>query len=483
MKQATPSLSLLLLLWLGQVSALANGLPDAVMRELDRAGIPLDAVSVVVAPAEGSEVPIQLNAERPMNPASTMKLLTTYAALRSLGPTHGWKTPIWAEGEILEGRLMGNLIIRGAGDPFLTMERLWLLQRSLRQKGVREIHGNLVLDMSQYDLPPQDAGVFDGEPLAAYNAPPSPLAVNFNVQNLRLQVVGETVQAALEWPLPTFRILSTVGLSEKSCSGWRNDVTVRIPDPAIAELVVSGSFPRSCGEKSLALNVLPPALNFAHLFRALWEESGGIWSGSVVSGVAPALPPLLQFESLSLADLLRPINKFSSNIMTRMLYLELGMQPSGAPATLEKSAQALRDILMRDALVFPELMLENGSGLSRAERISAASMARLLQTATKAAHFSEFESSLPIAAKDGTLKSRMNGTNAQAVEGGMGVAGHAHLKTGSLRDVRALAGYVHDKSGQRWVVVFFINHPEAARGVSAQDALVEWVYQQGARQP
>ncbi len=475
---------LLLTWWLGATAAYANGLPDMVMRELDKAGIPLDAVSLVVAPADGDETALSLNAAQPMNPASTMKLLTTYAALRSLGPAHTWKTSVWAEGEIRDGKLVGNLIVRGGGDPYLTLERLWLLQRSLRQKGMREIHGNLVLDMSLYDLPAQDAGAFNGKPLAAYNALPAPLVVNFNVQNLIVRVAGDAAQLATEWPLSGFRVISTISLTTQPCNGWRDGLSLRMvaaeAPQAEHELHVSGTFPRSCGEKTLALNLFDAPRNIAYLFRALWEESGGVWSGQAQIGSAPATPPWLQFESLPLADVLRPINKHSSNIMTRMLYLDLGVLLYGAPATLEKSAQAMRDILQRDGLVFSELVLENGAGLSRTERISAASMAKLLQTASRSAHFSEFESSLPIAGRDGTLKNRMNGNPASDGASNGGVTGHAHLKTGSLRDVRALAGYVHDRAGRRWALAFFINHPAAVRGVPAQDALVEWVYQQGA---
>lgn len=210
-------------------------------------------------------------------------------------------------------------------------------------------------------------------------------------------------------------------------------------------------------------------MNFARIFRALWEESGGRWAGDVAEGVAPPeTVPLLEFESPPLGELIRPLNKHSSNVMARMLYLSLGEEKFGAPATLEKSAKAVRDILRAEGLEFPELVLENGAGLSRSERISAASMGRLLLAAYRSPYFAELESALPIVAIDGTLKRRFDGS---------AVKGRAHLKTGSLKDVRALAGYLIDRNGRRLALVMFVNHPNAAQAEAAQAALLEWAYE------
>lgn len=467
------ALFLFLFLFLAMLPAHANSLPDNVSLALQKANIPQNAVSIVVQPTDGSMPMLSLNAAQPMNPASTIKLLTSYAALEKLGPAYIWKTRVWADGEIRDGKLIGDLIIRGGGDPFLTIERLWLLQRALRQKGVREIEGNLVLDLSLYALPALDAGAFDGDPLATYNAVPSPLVVSFNVQTVRFSVTEDGVQVRADLPLTEIRFVSRLLLTDAPCNGWRSQIKARIADHDVSqasrEVIFEGSYPRSCGEKTTALNLFDPAVNFAQVFRALWEEAGGKLNGKVQPGVAPTdINPLLEFESLSLADILRPLNKHSSNIMTRMVYLTIGQEHFGGAATLEKSALAVREILAARALALPELVLENGAGLSRLERISAQGMTQLLMAAQAGRNFAELESSLPVAATDGTMKSRLNGN---------GSAGHAHLKTGSLRDVKALAGYVLDRSGRRWVVVFFINHPNAGQGTEAQDLLIEWVYQ------
>lgn len=448
----------------------ADSLPQRVAEELLKAGIPQESISVYAQPLAGGPPLLSVNAAQPMNPASTMKLVTTYAALESLGPGYTWKTGFWVRGEISDGKLQGDLIVRGGGDPYLTLERIWLMQRALREKGVREIGGNLVLDLSLYDLPPMDPGAFDGEPLAAYNAVPAPLVANFNAQYVRLVPDGEEVAIRPELPLAGVKFISQLQLTEDACNGWRDGILTSMPDPAMREVVVfEGGYPRACGEKRLPLNLLEPAQNFAHVFRTLWEESGGKWGGGVTSGIAPPdTAPLLEFESPPLVDIIRPLNKHSSNVMTRMLFLTLGQEKFGAPATLGKSVAAMREALLADKLDFPELFLENGAGLSREERISARNLGQLLLAAYRSPHFSELESALPIAATDGTLKKRFNGS---------AFTGHAHLKTGSLRDVRSLAGYLIDRNGNRLAVVMFVNHANADQSEEAQAALLNWLYE------
>ncbi len=450
--------------------AWASSLPQAVADALSKANIPVESVSIFVQPLDGGAPLLSVNAAQPMNPASTMKLVTSYVALESLGPDYTWKTGFWARGEISDGKLQGDLIVRGGGDPYLTLERIWLMQRALREKGVREIVGDLVLDLTLYDLPPMDPGAFDGEPLAAYNAVPSPLIANFNAQHVRLAPEGEEVAIRPELPLAGVKFISQLRLAEGACNGWSDGILVSFPDPALKDIVVfEGNYPRACGEKRLPLNLFEPAQNFAQVFRILWEESGGKWEGWITTGIAPPeTAPLLEFESPPLADVIRPLNKHSSNVMTRMLFLTLGQEAFGAPATPGKSVMALRETLLAHNLDFSELFLENGAGLSRNERISAHSMARLLLAAFHSPHYSELESALPISAIDGTLKKRFNGS---------AFAGYAHLKTGSLKDVRTLAGYLIDRNGNRLAVVMFVNHANADQSEAAQAALLNWLYE------
>lgn len=453
----------------------AAELPAAFIDALKKADIPLDHVAVVIQPLDSAAPLVTHNANAAMNPASVMKLVTSFAALHLLGPRYSWPTDVWADGPIHDGVLEGDLIVKGYGDPSLTLERVWLLQRELRARGVRHIHGNLLLDTSYFELPPLDPGAFDGDPLALYNAPPGALVANFNATTLRLKPGGDTLEIVPEIALPGVTIRADVVLTPTTaCNGWKDTVTPAIPDPARRELVLSGHYPRGCGEQALTLNLFEPAATFDFIFRGLWAEAGGSLSGQTLPGVAPTTSPLLRVESPPLTDALTSLNKFSNNLMTRNLFLTLGAASFGAPATLDKGGQAVRAELARQGVATDKLVLENGAGLSRIERISASTLNQLLRAAYASPLFSEFESALPIVAIDGTLKHRFNGSP---------LAGNAHLKTGTLRDARSLAGYVYTASGHRIAFVMLVNHENAKRADDAQQLLLEWVWHDQAAHP
>lgn len=449
------------------VSARAAGFPVAFTEALKQVGIPLGRVAVVVQPLDAPAPVLSHNAEAALNPASVMKLVTSFAALDQLGPDYAWTTDVWADGAIVDGVLHGDLIIKGRGDPTLTLERMWLLQRALRARGVRHIHGNLVLDLSHFELPPFDPGAFDGEPFAPYNAAPGALVANFNATTLRLIPDADRVLIVPEIALPGVILTSRLVLADGvECNGWRDALTAGIPDPERLELVVSGRYARGCGERDWSLNLFEPAATFAFIFRGLWAESGGTLTGATVGGMAPGREPLVKFASEPLTAALVRLNKYSNNLMSRNLFLTLGAEKYGAPATPEKSARAVRDVLARRGVSTRKLVLENGAGLSRIERLSADALNQLLRAAYSSPLFSEFESALPIVALDGTLKRRFNGSS---------LSGHAHLKSGTLRDVSALAGYVFSAGGQRVGFVMLVNHANARRSEAAQRALLEWV--------
>ncbi|MEO6145885.1 MAG: D-alanyl-D-alanine carboxypeptidase/D-alanyl-D-alanine-endopeptidase [Sulfuriferula sp.] len=444
-------------------------LPQSVQTALRQANIPASHVGVVVWQVGKSAPLLRHDDTLSFNPASTMKLVTSYAALELLGPAYTWKTGIYTDGSLDDGVLTGNLYIKGDGDPQLTLERFWLLLRELRSRGVREIRGDLILDQSYFSLPDADPARFDGEPGRAYNAIPAALMVNFNSTTLRLTPTAGGVAAYADPLPPGMRLVNKLQLDNAPCGEWRDRLDIQwLPDNGNSRLQLNGNYAAACGEKSTAFNLGDASVAVADAFRMLWQELGGRFTGSWRVGQVPAnARQLMVFDSTPLAEVVRSLNKFSNNVMARSLFLSLGAVTSGAPGNTQKSADAVRSWLSGKGLDFPELVLENGSGLSRIERISPHSMARLLLAAYDSPVFAELESALPIAAVDGTMKSRGKNT---------ALAGHAHIKTGTLEGVKTIAGYVFDKSGKRFVVVFDINDPNAAAGGAAQDALLEWVY-------
>ncbi len=453
-------------------SAHAVPLPDAFTAALQQAGIPLDHVAVVVQPLDAAEPLLSHNADAALNPASVMKLVTSFAALDQLGPDYAWTTDVWADGPVADGVLHGNLVIKGHGDPGLTLERIWLLQRALRARGIRHIDGNLVLDANAFDLPAADPGAFDGEPLALYNAMPGALVANYNATTLRLKPEGQHVTVVPDIALPGVVLESQLVPDETTpCNSWKDAIGTLLPADGRPGVVLSGPYPRSCGEQAITLNLFGPVATFDAIFRGLWAEGGGTLAGTTVAGTAPDSAPLLQFASEPLVVALTRLNKYSNNLMARNLFLTLGAAAYGEPATPDRGARAVRAALVRRGIPTRKLVLENGSGLSRIERLSADTLNRLLLAAYRTPLFAEFESALPILALDGTLKRRFNGSP---------LAGTAHLKTGTLRDVSALAGYVDGANGRRMSFVMLVNHANANRSRAAQRALLEWI-EAGAR--
>jgi D-alanyl-D-alanine carboxypeptidase/D-alanyl-D-alanine-endopeptidase (penicillin-binding protein 4) len=330
------------------VPAHAAGLPAVFTAALKQAGIPLDHVAVVVQPLDAAAPVLSHNAEAALNPASVMKLVTSFAALNQLGPGYVWTTDVWANGMVEDGVLNGDLVIKGHGDPTLTLERMWLLQRELRARGVRHIRGNLVLDFSHFELSAIDPGAFDGEPFALYNAAPGALVANFNAMTLRLKPDGRQVLIVPDIALPGVTLTSRLVLTDGAeCNGWKGGLMAAFPDPQRLELVVSGRYARGCGEQAWMLSLFEPVATFDFIFRGLWAESGGALTGATVAGVAPQSEPLLKFSSEPLTEALTRLNKYSNNLMTRNLFLTLGAENEGAPATLEKGARAARDALTR----------------------------------------------------------------------------------------------------------------------------------------
>ena len=443
----------------------AAQLPKDVADGLRAADVPLSNVAVVVQEVGTFRSSLTMNAHQPLNPASTMKLVTTYAALELLGPAYRWKTEAWLDGD--------NLVLKGFGDPKLNYESFWMLLRNLRGRGLREIRGDVILDRS-YFAPVPDAP-FDNEPNRPYNVPPDALLVNFKSLRFTFLPDNGRVRVFIEPALPGLEVVNSLRLADGPCPEGRafREITAATfeskPKPRAS---FTGVYPAQCGEKDLNVALLAPEDYLAGMLRQLWTEMGGTWRGKVREGVVPPGARLLySHESEPLAETVRDINKFSNNVMARQLFLTLGAELVGPPAQAENATRAIRQWLTLKNIRAPELVLENGSGLSRTERISAANMAAILQAAWKSPLMPEFISSLPVVAADGTMKKRMRGER---------VAGSAHIKTGLLNEARAIGGYVLDRTGKRQVVVMIVNHPKAPETDAAMDALLAWVYD-GAR--
>ncbi len=574
-------LFMLSLLCLVTTLAVASTLPESVSAALKHAHIPLSSVSVVVQQTGAPEPLVSLNADRAINPASTMKLLTTIASLETLGPAYRWKTEAYLDGKLENGVLQGDLVFKGYGDPKLTVEQFWMWLHELRQRGLREIRGDIVLDHSFFSVIKQDPAQFDHDPTRAYNVGPDALLLNFNALHLQLIPDGHATTALLEPDLAGYTVVNRVTTSSRLHCGGRDDYKAHLDGHNI---VLEGKIPAGCGETNDYFSLLPQNEYFFAVFGALWKELGGTVQGRLREGIAPAgQAPFARYVSPPLAEVIRDINKFSNNTMARQLFLTLGMvgqekgnvggaltadsknsrdkfsvpqafseeslqarqeggdavgselaiaSPSASPpdglgagvdppaapargtpkagnllsskldteltppvgtppltpvkgtppdtrpadglgagvdppaASIARSIAVTQQWLATQHLSFPELIVENGAGLSRKARISALHIAELLQRVMNSPFHAELEASLPILGMDGTVKKRFRDSD---------MAGYAHLKTGTLDGVKSIAGYVKARNGKQWVVVFIVNNRNAALAEAAQNALIEWL--------
>jgi D-alanyl-D-alanine carboxypeptidase/D-alanyl-D-alanine-endopeptidase (penicillin-binding protein 4) len=477
-------------------NAFAADLPPVVREALRHANIPLNSIGLVVREVNSPTALIQVNAKQALNPASTMKLLTTYAALEILGPAYSWRTEAYIDGKLENGILNGNLIIKGYGNPKMTSEQLWLWLRELRNRGLREIKGDLIMDRSAFALQENDPAAFDNDPGRAYNVVPDALLINFNAIRLRFIPANGRVNVYTEPNLSGVPLENRLALkNQRNCGDWDNAIHIKLSGNTIH---INGSYPALCGERDKALNLLPHARYFDAVFRSIWQEVGGTLSGSTRDGITSSSAEIFATHySQPLSEIIRDINKFSNNVMARQIFLSLslnkeiparntppsnmqvdpapnyvsqgnGNQTNGiaTPASTEQSELVLRNWITKKGFDFPELVLENGAGLSRKERISPQNLSLLLQDIQPSPFSAEIEASLPIAGVDGTMKKRHDNC---------AVTTHAHLKTGSLEGVKSIAGYLQSRSGKQWILVFIINHPNAAMGQLAQDELIEWM--------
>ena len=456
-----------------QLSSLLNvfahnvALPAPVIAALQRAKVPVEALHVVVMEANGSQKTAALlshQATTSINPASLSKLATTVVALDLLGPTFVWRTPVYIDGLVRDGVLQGNVYVRGSGDPRLVVERVWLLMRRLQGLGIQKIQGDIVLDRSAFDLPERNPASFDGEPLRPYNASPDALLVNF--KSLVFQFIPDraanVARIHVEPPLAGVQFPATVPLSNADCSDYRTSLRAEWADPL--RIRFAGSFPAVCGEKVWPVAYAAPQQFAARAIAGMWQQVGGQLVGQVRDGVVPAnLQPVFSVESPALSEVIRDINKFSNNVMAQQLFLTLSQHARGT-GSWEASREAMQT-WWRDRIGGEVPVFDNGSGLSREERVSALGLARLLQFAWASPTMSELMGSLPVSGLDGTLKR----SKSQSI---------AHLKTGSLRDVAGIAGYVDAANGKRLILVAVLNHANAQAARGALDLLVDWTASQ-----
>ena len=468
------------LVWMTQAVSAQNvdDLPAAVRVVTAGHNFPDNAYALLVQEVGNPTPLLAVNTALPMNPASTIKTLTTLAGLEVLGADYTWKTEIYALGTVSEGTLQGDLLIRGGADPFLVEENVRSMLKMLQRRGVQRITGDLIVDNSLFDASVRAGSAVDNQSGRAYNVLPEALLFNFQVVNFYFYPHGNgrDVIVRSDPNLPNLTIDNRLQLRDGPCTGFQRGISFN-EDVATNTVIFSGQHPSSCGEYSMTRAVLDPEQYNFGLFQALWRELGGEFDGQLreasLSDLADnaTVLPFVVWQSPPLADIIKSINKYSNNMMTRQLLLTLALQHGGAPASTDTGIDAVRAYLSDVGIDHSSLMMANGSGLSRDTRLTADLLGAIMLRGFAIPTMPEFVASLPLAGLDGTMQDRLTSGDGH---------GSIHVKTGSLNDVAGIAGYVHARSGKHYIVVALINHTQAHTGPGQElgDALLRWVWQQ-----
>lgn len=442
-------------------------IPVPVAAALAQTHIPAGALSAVVRDIHSGETLLAVNAEVARSPASTIKVVTTFGALDELGPNYVWTTRAYATGPIVAGHLKGDLVLRGGGDPFMSAERWERFAREVRLRGITHVDGDVVIDETLFEAQDADPDDFDGKGYRTYNVLPAALLVN--LQTVEFHVVPEQGHlAVIADPAPAnFTITNHLKPLQTGCRSGAH--ALRFEDESPTGITIAGAMSLRCEGVSLRRAVMK-APDFAYgTFVDNFRRLGGFIGGHLRLAPTPADARLLfAYESLTLGEVIRLVNKFSINPMARGLLLSLAAEKGGAPGTLAKGAAAVSDWLGKRGIAdCADLVIDNGSGLSRTSKISAACMNNILIAAARSRYFPELAASLPLGGEDGTLKHRFRETKGAA---------RVRMKTGHLRDVAALTGFASTDGGRTLAISIMINHTAAEYGDGDRviDALVRW---------
>ena len=487
----------------------STNLPPHIESIIKKSNIPKEAISISVdrvTKQSGSQSfnfheVIHWQENQSMNPASTMKLLTSLAAMEVLGPQYRWKTDLFTNGKIQNGTLQGDLLIRGSGDPKLIPEEINKMLANLKSSGIKKIAGDLILDRSAYDSSVKETSFSDGEPSRAYNVAPDALLFAFNSFSFQffpnidnqLVVIKQTPRIA------NLKVDNQLSLVDAPCTNWRENISMAIQMQKNATWLASfqGEYPSSCGSATWNVVASDSDQFFLQSLIAAWEDMGGTWGKkpTIKSGqLSDLFRPVVTHFGVPLYESVRDINKLSNNVMARQVLLTIGLEKVQGPSNTTNGTKVVKSWLKKHQLDMPELVIENGSGLSRIERISPKHLNQVLLLGLNSSASDYFAESLPIAGVDGTMKHRLIDKfrkyipkksdvqqlekNTEGFPNAIRKYG-AYIKTGSLMDVRSISGYVVSKTGQVYAITSMINHKNSGSGRAIHDALMTWLLDDG----
>jgi serine-type D-Ala-D-Ala carboxypeptidase/endopeptidase (penicillin-binding protein 4) len=397
----------------------------------------------------------------PLTPASLLKIVTSYAALKQLGTYYHFQTEVWSQQAPQQGMVHGNLWIKGRGDPYIVPEKAYLLAQRIKEQGVRVIDGGIVIDNS-YFQPQTEKLCLDGQCERPYNPVLAATSLDFNTLTVRLlpgPKAGSPILVEV-YPPGDYALLvnqASTGGGKSAAGGVNLQSAGPTADGREKYLLTGNLEAQSIGGAESRLNVSDPVAFFARSFKTILGQVGiEVRGTNPGSGTAPAgAKKLAEYDSPPLGDMLHGLNRYSNNFMAEMLLRSLGAEVRGAPGTEEKGLSVVRETLADIGIAARELELESGSGLSRRCKLSPHALSTVLVAAYRDFTLApEFIASLATSGEEGTLRRRLHGLQGQSSIRG---------KTGSLRDVVGFAGYVSGPASGPYAVVILLNEVRQLR--------------------
>jgi len=416
-----------------------------------------------------SEVIISHNEKKLFNPASLAKIISTYVAIKKLGPQFKWKSDFLHNGEIVGNALFGDVIFKGRGDATFSIAKLEESIRKIQQKGLKEINGNLILDLSYFGKISKVKS-FDNDPMRAYNALPNSVVIQSNTMNFTFGVKDKILNIKSTPELDNLEIKNNVKITKGRCVDWKSKLNYRTKKNKSKTIIIfDGNYSRHCGIKEFDLTVLEDNEYFYQVFKKIWNDNGGKFDGKLEETYLPNLNWKFLYSHFSnpLSEVVRHVNKYSLNLMARNIMLTV-LAEDNKPLVIETSLNDfIHSWFKKNDLLHEGIIFENGAGLSRNSVISSEQLLLLMEKIYYDPLMPEIIASFPISGIDGTLKKRMNYSSYKM---------SGHFKTGSIKNVSAIAGFLLDKNKDMKIFIFMMNDKKAKDSRFFQEALIAEAY-------
>jgi D-alanyl-D-alanine carboxypeptidase/D-alanyl-D-alanine-endopeptidase (penicillin-binding protein 4) len=443
-------------------------LPGAINEEIRKSRIPQKDISIYIKETgKNGRVIASLNADTARTPASVIKVLSTYASVLKLGFDYRWPTKFYTTGKLKNGILHGDLFVKGFGDPTLNAEDLEEIVADIRAKGIRQIRGNIVIDRTYFKVGNKDNSGFDQYTYSAYNAMPD--AMMFNERVVTVCVMPKENSVVKKHAYESYRVVNQLQRVNTACQGQYSWPRVKIDKSSVTPTVfLSGKISKHCGKRNICQVITKPYKSFYYALNDRLNKEGiEVKGGFELQKIPSNAQELFTHYSDTLEEIISKTAKESNNLYARHLLLYAGAKLYGAPATMQKGRDAIRYILdSRGALAKGVLKIDNGSGLSRTSKMTAKILAEVYDHAYDN-YGKRWMDTLSVAGVDGTIKKRFRYS---------AVKNRAWMKTGTLKNVKNIGGYVQNRAGKLYTVVILVEGSRARYYASKlQDDIITWL--------